>query len=776
MATKGKTWRFNVIRQDASRRATPPSTGTIYAGMVVRAPKGLAKPVLFGVGDAQGIKGMIGEGGANWPDIDELLTINNEFPVYVSAPAGSKSTYGGVHVTKYGIFKFYNVTDPTEDNYKVNLTKTQIEKIFKGKYTFTAASAVTTDGVTTNSESSTAIELPTAIGLKVVSALVDGDEVVIDDSHLTKDAEKGTVTITLKGAKAEDSVTLITDLEDDVYYSVYQNSPTEKEGELTISAQGLNKYVTDKSVITVPATFNTKKSLKDLILNKYPTEVNSDIILVQDKGVYEWNYITEEYSDVTDYYNTQTFRIVNAYSTAFVDEVKASSSEDEVLKNAIDKIYIVNNDKLAEVTEDGLVYVDGEKDDEYKLSNFENKDFNTTTIQLVEHLNDGSEFATNAIKFSLDEEGVDQFGNNIYLDSVLSEDDKTTVLAKVRKTFDDDLNTRGFYQGNLNSGDNKVTISGTREITSIMNKNLKARKTGGEYNVDYSPIINQGLTEFYDPEMDICSIIAEPTGCQTLKGTLKTVAQKNDLAVVVTQKIVSDSDMLNLSRISADCRVSNVAEYAGQFFTRDPNSHKGYWVCPIGSVVLMLMRIIADKEGAYAPMWNNDGRYGGELSDRTYIKARNKWTDPDTEILDKKGINPLKMTENGVMMLSQRTTMSLNESLHYCRLMYVMAFNKCIRELRDDVAHMMIGKKVNLKNPYWLNTAQTVTNRILARRLSGEDPAWESAEGDCISFNNEQTLAEERFVFKVVVVPATGIEKVTLIFKNQNGGTTISWE
>ena len=80
----------------------------------VRAPKGETSPYYFEKGNMTAIYAMIGVPTANWPDLYEAEAFNQEYGLYLSAPAGSSKKYpsyfGGAYITSKGLIDFYNVT------------------------------------------------------------------------------------------------------------------------------------------------------------------------------------------------------------------------------------------------------------------------------------------------------------------------------------------------------------------------------------------------------------------------------------------------------------------------------------------------------------------------------------------------------------------------------------------------------------------------------------------------------------------------------------------
>ena len=107
------SWRLLFVDIDSSFSVSTESS-TIKGYMVVRAPKGETSPYYFDKGNKTAIYAMIGVPTANWPDLYEAEAFNQEYGLYISAPAGSSKKYpsyfGGAYITSKGLIDFYNVT------------------------------------------------------------------------------------------------------------------------------------------------------------------------------------------------------------------------------------------------------------------------------------------------------------------------------------------------------------------------------------------------------------------------------------------------------------------------------------------------------------------------------------------------------------------------------------------------------------------------------------------------------------------------------------------
>ena len=107
------SWRLLFVDIDSSFSVSTESS-TIKGYMVVRAPKGETSPYYFEKGNMTAIYAMVGVPTANWPDLYEAEAFNQEYGLYISAPAGSSKKYpsyfGGAYITSKGLIDFYNVT------------------------------------------------------------------------------------------------------------------------------------------------------------------------------------------------------------------------------------------------------------------------------------------------------------------------------------------------------------------------------------------------------------------------------------------------------------------------------------------------------------------------------------------------------------------------------------------------------------------------------------------------------------------------------------------
>ena len=114
------TWRFLFVDVNESIVITEQDTKwiTYLAG---RFPKGNLKADFIAPDNAAMIKAMYGYPSADWPDIYELIELNKQFGVYVSANPGTSNDvpnyYGGYYQTSLGYKKMYCNTSKEEPNF-----------------------------------------------------------------------------------------------------------------------------------------------------------------------------------------------------------------------------------------------------------------------------------------------------------------------------------------------------------------------------------------------------------------------------------------------------------------------------------------------------------------------------------------------------------------------------------------------------------------------------------------------------------------------------------
>ena len=607
----------------------------------------------------------------------------------------------------------------------------------------------------------------TGLPLAILEAIVDGGTVVTEDGTTLK------YTSPLNNA-----FRLVYDVSGMVYSYHVQPSPTANKCTIAFDNIVYDKYNYSMKLAYLNDTF-TKLPTPDTDLTKFSktltgngymalayTDKNEDgdkageslrIFAYVDTEDEETGAVTSEWKEVTGEYAT--------------DSVLAFESLDSNKPAAVHhKIFRVGESSLTEMTLDS-------KDEDYKLT--ENVMYNSYFSKATEEDQEGESHTSGAFTGSLDEFGVDENGTDNYWEELIPPGD-SIVFAEtyVVKTFDDDLDANGIYTGERIEGSVSTVVSGQRYVDYVVSKNIKEGKTGGDCSSastaiqkKFARIVKEGLIEATRPKYEDCSIFMEFTGIDSLKTYLGAIRAAHYTATIITPKNITS--IQNCKTITVSGRYRGTAQYCQELQYKDKNVRKKYYACPIGAVGVMLMRIMRDYLGGAAPMWINEGTVGGQITDllqRTPIKAKWDFTDPDTKILDTKGLNPITMDEDdGVMILSHRTTEQ--NAGDWSFLGHSMGFDLCKREIRDNVMKPQIGKKIS---PHWINKRQIQLDNILAKRTGGDDPIWSYAKGDIASANTDYTRAQRIFCIPVEVRVLPFSEKVRLTFTNLSQLTTVS--
>ena len=584
-------------------------------------------------------------------------------------------------------------------------------------------------------------------------------------------------------------------LKNDTYMYIIQKTPTEKVTQIDITNIGYHKFRFDMDL-----EYLTTKSKEGELTTRLcgiagdleklsesndffkPLDDNSLALGLiarpgrQDKSprpqdYYAQIYQYEEYEDegkikvrwnnVTQRFRTQVVRA----RTSFENKLKLGDEVLEVPASAVfdDTLWVI----------DDMVRIDGRNLPAGRIHANPQPDinFNTITFNISEEVYPGRMTSGGSFHGSLSETGKDSYGANIFFPQVLPDDALSFVEVRVNKTFDGDVNDKGFFTGaklidKIGPGANftQVRIQGTRYVNSIVNDNIRLGTVGCAWRNEFYPLCNDGWIEAANTKYDECYIFMEPTGQEIFKATLSSLRTTHKLSTMISPKIIDKGEFLNPSTIAVAGRMTGTAQYVGEFLLLCPYTSKRYWCQPIGDVGVNLARIIQLRLGGWAPMWNNiTGGLGGQLS-RSVLKAKWDFNDRATQILDEKGLNPIIFNaDDGLMIVSQKTTQDPMNTTDWSYLGHTMSFDLCKREIRDNVMRAQIGKP---NDEYWQNIRQQQVDAILAKRITGSQPIWAAAVCDIAGQNNDIVKAQRKFVIKVQVKVNIFSEIVELVFEN----------
>lgn len=592
-------------------------------------------------------------------------------------------------------------------------------------------------------------------------------------------------------------------IEEDVLAYWFQQSPTEQKTIVEITDIGYDKYYYEKLLNYAPYDKEEFNKNKRLIVDHTYTENMSE----EEERAFKIELRNNKY---LGFYDAE----VPAKRVVFIGKYTVDENEDEYFlpsddlntrfisfqdnlignSNKVDEIYHkffrpAASDEVEHVlTEEEEIAIHGDIDGRsiYEADLIalkavpRNPNFNNITIEFKEEI-EGVMVTGGIFTGSLDEQGTNIYGNPNYYPDLIADDD-TFVCVRVLGKFGDnsaDFDENGFWQNarlidpyDIDKDGSSPTvkkfyIEGDRYCTMVMQSNLLQRKAGGIWNEGYKQIIIDGLTEATMGEYDDAWIFVECTGQEVFKPYIAKISQIQQNAATISPKLITPNEKgivteAIANQILVKDRVNEGANalYAGEFEVYDEVTKTKYWRQPIGSVALMIARILDKRLGGAAPAWTNEGDIGGQLTDVKAIRSRYQLDEEAEKIFDKKGINPIVLAaEEGVMIVSQKTTRDPNMLSDWSWLGHALSFLRVRREIRDQVMRKQVMKPIN---SYYMQKRQEQVDNILAKRLQGDNPVWTSATCDIAGVNNEYTKANRDFVIEVAITCNPYSETVTL--------------
>ena len=619
-----------------------------------------------------------------------------------------------------------------------------------------------------------------------------------------------TIPLTINGLFHE-----LVDIRDVTYAYWMQKSMTEKQTRIVLGDVGYDKYLYDRVLPVFPAAidgykdpqaanwagFKFKASDPEFVLFDYVGDSRPGVATQYKIG----QLTSRRVGTATVYYYAEAtasqatkFIAVGSVLDLGKDGDSIVGSFDVPSDNALyHKIFFVDGSSIKHVnTEEEFIKQLGEIDGKAAYvralatnainatAAVKNPKFNTVTLSFSEEVYSGKMTAGGTITGSLDENGKDTFGSQNYWPVLLTDDDFSFIEVRVLQKFGDtdgDLDN-GFWtnrrvldpwsmdQASVDRPTLTFDVEGDRWTTVVQIMNLAERRLGGAWRDEYYPIVQEGLREALNMEYDDAWVFVEPTGQDVFKPDIFNIRQKQKLATCISPKILTLTGTGNqytdamAQKEVVFGRSTGTAQYAGEFLCYDPVAKKKYYRMPIGDVACNLARIMDLKLGGWAPAWTNvTGNLGGQLKG-SCLRARYTFEDEATKTLDTKGINPISFTsDEGMMILSQKTTQDPNNLTDWSFLGHQMSFDIAKREIRDNVMRPQIMKPIN---KYWMGVRHGQVDAILAKRTGGDQPIWDGAKVDILGAQTKITRLERNFMIKVTVKVTPFSEGVVLTFEN----------
>ena len=358
------------------------------------------------------------------------------------------------------------------------------------------------------------------------------------------------------------------------------------------------------------------------------------------------------------------------------------------------------------------------------------------------------------------------------------------------------------FEGSLNPTDSSSSFTDANSeyaaqslVYVYVNKPVESLES---FNVDlagYLPVtLAGGVRETEDESADI-----HEAGWNTVVES----GEFDDVDIFFDCEIHTDAEECSSRKFFQLASSSAYNKYCGHIFNLTPDKvdanlpqlgfGREYWnVCNVavinlpngskifspmtGAKALMQCRIIENRFGGVAPMWENSGSpaLGGQLNGIiTPYRLKNKYSKTELDLLDNRNFNPVILDKNyGVMSVGQKTckTGSITD---WNYIGHVCSFFDFLKEVRANVMIPQIGKP---NNPYYRELRRDQVWNILRDRLTGSNRIWAEAVVDTSTADGVNDIYAQRarkFVIVCKVRVDTFSEIVELNFYNEDQATVL---
>jgi len=564
----------------------------------------------------------------------------------------------------------------------------------------------------------------------------------------------------------------------DTFLSVFQKSPTENVTKVNITGIGYDKWKYNMALplVIVGDLGNLKASevsgLKQFV---WATKIPDD-----NESSFSFKIMQVDSDKVGEYANLICSDVTSKYISQDVLITKSLLSSDGTLANWDESCFAKYH--IFYVANESKMYLEKENASNYPLR--ADNAFNTVTLSISEEVYPGKTTNGGTYTGSLNPNGKDASGSNIYWPNVLNERDFSFVEVDPLKEII--VNKYGIYEGarivddvltedfagNDVSSNKILTLKGQRYVTHLVEDNKSQGLPGCAWRDEFDQILKAGWgEEAFDDNYDDVFVFFGLTGKPTEVDNLAAlVTNTHTLAIALAPFEVTKSTFANPSTMVVSTRHKQLALFAGEFQYYDSYTGKTIYIQPMGNVAAMCARIMDKKMGGWPPAWTNFDDVGGQLS-RSVLAAKWRFSDTATKIMDEKGINPIIYNpEYGLMITSSKTTQDPNNLTDWGYLEHTMAFVVCKREIRDNVMIPQIKKPID---DFWIEKRQKQVNAILNKRVSGKQKIWRAYKSDIASANTNETKAEKKFIIPVFVQVSPFSEMVDLTLTNVSQTDTL---
>lgn len=246
---------INVIDNDKSQSVNV--SNTAIGATVIKAKKGSTEPVLFYPKSSKRILDYFGIPDVGSEGVDDVLTYNNNYPIWVSAPS-TNGKYGGVLVTDSGTVPFVGGKESKTINFSeiVNTEQIAVADGEMTEFTF-----VLTDY--TNYVQSSIDILVDGVPLNIIASADDPEILTTgpDVGSGTFTKSTGILSFTFSEAPIEGSVievNYLVDRSEDAYFAIFNKNPQLDDLKIKVTSDPDNDFVLDlQNKIAGKNTFST---------------------------------------------------------------------------------------------------------------------------------------------------------------------------------------------------------------------------------------------------------------------------------------------------------------------------------------------------------------------------------------------------------------------------------------------------------------------------------------------------------------------------------------
>ena len=731
-------WRISYTDVDSSVAAAPADDTAIKGYMVIEAPKGSSKPLYFQPGSRKKILSLYGSPSSDYPLIQDALDFNDQYSLYLSAPAGTNTTYpsyyGGMYVTDYGPFYFDKVTSKTEPNYLGLLTLGTETRLGD------TAATMSRDG-----SAGTGYTI-TITGVKATTwAVLKGFK----------------ITYTASGQTLSGSVVYCDVNKTSMTVSTLVSGVSQAFGTITLdSGTGIYTFALAGTNAAAPLTnWGTNSSNADLYQDaiSFPTGFQVELILDISAKTYfylaqrsQTEYPTtvkiDKISNTIDVTSTINNAVLTAASHGLVanDTIVFSGSVPAGL-TAGAKYYVLDLDlttntfKVASSRGGSPIAPTG-SGATFSFNDYAFKN-NMVQFSVSELAYEGKTFSDGTFTGSLDPTSKSLNGDSDYLPLILPEDGGTMVEAFVVKAFSGNVVTR----------------------TALQSYTLTGKRYAAQTTAITANILQEGWDEALSGDYEKVNIFMEPYGDSALKASLVALRRSIHKTSTFIAAINDSTAAAAVISRNASPNSSGVAYYANKLLRDENYTNTQFYSNCIGAIGTKLAAIMDIKKGGWAPHFSDFGGVGGSLP----VSARKqliKWTDDQQQQADKEGLNIIVLDPfQGPMIVGQKTAQSPATLTDYSFLAHTMAFDLFKREITNSVLIPQLGKPIDDK---FMNIRQLQAQAILNTRLSGPNKIWIDGKVDAFSFNDDTAKMQNTFKLSVRVKVTRFTEYLELILEN----------